>query len=31
MTFSDVDVADDDFMVEWLLLAGRTAPYKRKG
>ncbi len=29
ITFSDSDVADDDLMIEWLLLAGRNAPPKK--
>jgi hypothetical protein len=29
ITFSNVDVADDELMIEWLLLAGRTAPPKK--
>jgi TfoX/Sxy family transcriptional regulator of competence genes len=30
VTFSDKDTADDDFMIEWLLLAAQTAPAKKK-
>jgi hypothetical protein len=26
ITFSEVDSADDEFMIEWLLLAAETAP-----
>jgi hypothetical protein len=30
ITFSEADTADDDFMIEWLLLAAQTAPAKKK-
>jgi len=30
ITFSEADTANDDFMIEWLLLAARTAPAKKK-
>jgi hypothetical protein len=30
ITFSDVDIADDDLMIEWLLLAGRNAPPQKR-
>jgi TfoX/Sxy family transcriptional regulator of competence genes len=30
IAFSKIDVADDDLMIEWLLLAGRSAPSKKK-
>ena len=30
VTFSDADTASDDFMVEWLVLAARTAPQRKK-
>jgi TfoX/Sxy family transcriptional regulator of competence genes len=30
VTFSEEDVADDEFMIEWLLLAAETAPAKKK-
>ena len=30
ITFSKADTADDDFMIEWLLLAARTVPAKKK-
>jgi TfoX/Sxy family transcriptional regulator of competence genes len=31
ITFSEVDTVDDEFMIEWLLLAATTAPAKKKG
>ena len=30
VTFSDADTADDDFMIDWLIVAARTAPPKKK-
>jgi len=30
LTFSEADTADDDFMIEWLLLAAATAPVKKR-
>ena len=30
VTFSEADVADDEFMIEWLLLAAETAPAKKR-
>jgi hypothetical protein len=30
MTFSEADTADDEFMIEWLLLAAKTAPAKKR-
>ena len=30
ITFSEADTADDEFMIEWLLLAAETAPAKKK-
>lgn len=30
ITFSDTDAANDEFMIEWLLLAAQTAPAKKK-
>ena len=30
VTFSPADTADDEFMIEWLLLAARTAPARKK-
>jgi TfoX/Sxy family transcriptional regulator of competence genes len=30
VTFSDADTADDDFMVQWLVRAARTAPPKKR-
>jgi hypothetical protein len=30
VTFSDADTGDDDVMVEWLLVAARTAPPRKK-
>jgi hypothetical protein len=30
ITFSEADTADDDFMIEWLLLAAQSAPTKKK-
>ena len=30
VTFSTADTADDEFMIEWLLLSAKTAPAKRK-
>ena len=30
VTFSDADTADDDFMIDWLIVAGRSAPPKKK-
>ena len=30
ITISEADTADDDFMIEWLLLAVQTAPAKKK-
>ncbi len=30
ITFSDADTADDEFMIEWLLLAAKTAPARKK-
>jgi hypothetical protein len=30
ITFSDTDTADDEYMIEWLQLAARTAPAMKK-
>jgi hypothetical protein len=30
ITSSEADTADDEFMIEWLLLAAKTAPAKKK-
>ena len=30
ITFSQADTADDEFMIEWLLLAAETAPARKK-
>ena len=30
ITFSEADTADDEFMIEWLLLAAESAPAKKK-
>ena len=30
ISFSEEDTADDEFMIEWLLLAARTAPAKKR-
>jgi TfoX/Sxy family transcriptional regulator of competence genes len=30
ITFSDADTADDEFMIEWLVLAAETAPARKK-
>ena len=30
ITFSETDTADDEFMIEWLLLAAETAPARKK-
>ncbi len=30
ITFSEADTADDEFMIEWLLLAAKTAPAKKR-
>jgi len=30
VTFSDADTADGDFMIDWLVIAARSAPPKKK-